>query len=74
MAVLFPPGIVRDITSQSRPPITAVHSLEKDGPQVAVAARRGLLAAEHTLLVNLIMIAAAFSADWLLPRRAREMH
>ena len=39
-----------------------------------MAARRGLLAAEHTLLVNLIMIAAAFSADWLLPRRAREMH
>ena len=39
-----------------------------------MAARRGLLAAEHTLLVNLIMIAAPFAADWLLPRRAREMH
>jgi hypothetical protein len=30
----------------------------------------GCLAAEHTLLVNLIMIGAAFAADWLLPRHA----
>lgn len=39
-----------------------------------MAAGRGLLAAEPTLLVNLIMIGATFAADWLLPRRARETH
>ena len=39
-----------------------------------MAAGRGLLAAEHTLLVYLIMRGAAFAADCLLPRRAREMH
>jgi hypothetical protein len=62
-----------DITSQSRPPITAVHSLEKGGPQVDTAGGRGLLAAEHTLLMNLILIGVSFAAGWLLPRRAREM-
>jgi hypothetical protein len=59
---------------QSRPPITAACSLEMGGPQVAMAAGRGLLAAEHTLLVNLIMIGVAFAADWLLPCPTREMH
>lgn len=44
------------------------------GSQVAMAAGRGLLAAEHTLLVNLIMIGVAFAADWLLPCPTREMH
>ena len=39
-----------------------------------MAARTGLLAAEHTLLVNHIMIGAASAAGWLLPRWAREMH
>jgi hypothetical protein len=39
-----------------------------------MAAGRGLLAAKHTLLVHLTMRWAAFAADWLLPRRAREMH
>lgn len=49
-------------------------SLEKGGPQAAMAAGRALLAAERTLLVTLIMIVIAFAAGWLLPRRAREMH
>jgi hypothetical protein len=39
-----------------------------------MAAGRGLLAPEHTLLVYLTMRGAAFAADWLLPRRVREMH
>ena len=49
-------------------------ALEKGGPRAAMAAGRGVLAAEHTLLVTLIMIGVAFAAGWLLPRRAREMH
>ena len=49
-------------------------SLEKGGPQAAMAAGRGLLAAERTLLVTLILIVVAFAAGWLLPRRARETH
>jgi MFS family permease len=44
------------------------------GPQAAMAAGRGLLAAERTLLVTLILIVIAFAAGWLLPRRAREIH
>jgi hypothetical protein len=39
-----------------------------------MAAGRGLLATDHTLLVYLTMRGAASAADWLLPRRAREMH
>ena len=39
-----------------------------------MAAGRGLLAAAHTLLVNLIMIGVAFAAGWLLPCPTREMH
>jgi hypothetical protein len=39
-----------------------------------MAAGRGLRAVEHTLLVSLIMIGAAFAADWLLPCPTREMH
>lgn len=49
-------------------------SLEKGGPQAAMAAGRSLLAAERTLLVTLVMIMVAFATGWLLPRRAREMH
>jgi hypothetical protein len=49
-------------------------SVEKGGPRAAMAAGRGLLAAEHTLLVTLVMIGVAFAAGWLLPRRARQMH
>jgi EmrB/QacA subfamily drug resistance transporter len=40
----------------------------------AVAARRHLVAAEHTLLVTLVLIAVAFAIGWLLPRRARATH
>jgi hypothetical protein len=36
-----------------------------------MAAGRGLLAAEHALLVHPIMIDAAFAADWLLPPGSR---
>lgn len=49
-------------------------SLGQGGPQAAIAAGRGVLAAEHTLLVTLALIAVAFAAGWLLPRRARAMH
>ena len=42
------------------------------GPQAAMAAGRGLLAAERTLLVTLVLIAVAFAAGWLLPRRTRQ--
>jgi EmrB/QacA subfamily drug resistance transporter len=49
-------------------------SLEKGGPQAAMAAGRDLLAAERTLLVTLILIVVAFAVGWLLPRRARETH
>jgi EmrB/QacA subfamily drug resistance transporter len=48
-------------------------SLGQGGPQAAIAAGRGVLAAEHTLLVTLALIAVAFAAGWLLPRRARAM-
>lgn len=46
-------------------------ALEKGGPAAAVAAGRPVLAAEHTLLVTLGLIAAAFALGWLLPRRAK---
>jgi EmrB/QacA subfamily drug resistance transporter len=49
-------------------------SLEKGGPQAAMAAGRHLLAAERTLLATLVLIAIAFAVGWLLPRRARELH
>jgi EmrB/QacA subfamily drug resistance transporter len=48
-------------------------SLGQGGPRAAIAAGRGVLAAEHTLLVTLALIAVAFAAAWLLPRRARPM-
>ena len=48
-------------------------SLGQGGPQAAIAAGRGVLAAEHTLLVTLALIVVAFAAGWLLPRRARAM-
>jgi predicted MFS family arabinose efflux permease len=48
-------------------------SLGQGGPQAAIAAGRGVLAAEHTLLVTLVLIVVAFAAGWLLPRRARAM-
>jgi EmrB/QacA subfamily drug resistance transporter len=46
------------------------------GAGSAPAARAGLdlLAAERTLTVTLILIAAAFALAWLLPRRPREAH
>jgi hypothetical protein len=40
----------------------------------AIASGRHLVAAEHTLLVTLVLIAVAFAIGWLLPRRARAMH
>jgi MFS family permease len=40
----------------------------------AVASGRHLVAAEHTLLVTLVLIAVAFVIGWLLPRRARPTH
>jgi len=49
-------------------------SPEKDGPPTAMAAGRGLLAAEQTLLATLVLIGIAFAVGWLLPRRARQMH
>jgi EmrB/QacA subfamily drug resistance transporter len=41
---------------------------------VAAAVPGSLAAAERTLLITLVMIAAAFALGWLLPRRARQMH
>jgi EmrB/QacA subfamily drug resistance transporter len=43
-------------------------------PRAAMAASSGLLAAERTLLVTLLLIAVAFAAGWLLPRRARQAY
>ena len=39
----------------------------------AVASGQHVVAAEHTLLVTLVLIAVAFGIGWLLPRRARAM-
>jgi EmrB/QacA subfamily drug resistance transporter len=44
----------------------------RGGP--AAAAARPLLAAEHTLVLTLVLIAVAFAVGWLLPRRARQLH
>ena len=49
-------------------------SPEQGGPQAAIAAGRGVLAAERTLLITLVLIVIAFAVGWLLPRRARQMH
>ena len=49
-------------------------ALEDGGPAAARAAGRHLLAAEHTLVAVLGLLAIAFALGWLLPRRAREMH
>ncbi len=46
-------------------------ALERGGPAAAIAAGRPVTAAEHTLLVTLGLIAAAFALGWLLPRRAK---
>ena len=48
--------------------------LERGGPAAARAAGRHLAAAQHTLLVTLALIGAAFVLGWLLPRRARAQH
>jgi EmrB/QacA subfamily drug resistance transporter len=48
--------------------------LDDGGPAAALAAGRHLVAAEHTLLVTLGLIAAAWLVGWLLPRRAKAMH
>lgn len=45
--------------------------LERAGAPAARATGRHLLAAEHTLLVTLVLIGVAFALGWLLPRRAR---
>jgi len=47
--------------------------LEDGGPVAAAIAGRHVTAAEHTLLVSLVLIAVAFAIGFLLPRRAREM-
>jgi EmrB/QacA subfamily drug resistance transporter len=48
--------------------------LEDGGPQTAMAAGRHLVAAQDTLLVTLVLIGAAFTVGWLLPRKARSAH
>ena len=48
-------------------------ALEDGGPQAAMAAGRHLVAAEHTLLAVIGVIAFAWAIGWLLPRRARAM-
>jgi MFS family permease len=48
-------------------------ALEDGGPRAAMAAGRHLEAAEHTLLVLLVVIAGAWAIGWLLPRKARPM-
>ena len=47
--------------------------LENGGPVAAALAGRHVLAAEHTLLVSLVLIAVAFAVGFLLPRNARQM-
>jgi EmrB/QacA subfamily drug resistance transporter len=51
----------------------ATIELEDGGPVAAALAGRHVLAAEHTLLVSLGLIAVAFAVGFLLPRKAREM-
>ena len=48
-------------------------ALEDGGPRAAMAAGRHLVAAEHTLLAVIGVIAFAWAIGWLLPRRARAM-
>ena len=47
--------------------------LEDGGPVAAATAGRHVLAAEHTLLVSVVLIGVAFAVGFLLPRKAREM-
>ncbi len=47
--------------------------LENGGPVAAALAGRHVLAAEHTLLVSLVLVAVAFAVGFLLPKRARPM-
>jgi hypothetical protein len=49
-------------------------ALEDGGPRAAIAAGRPLVAAEHTLLVLVGLIAVAWLLGWLLPRKARADH
>jgi MFS family permease len=49
-------------------------ALEDGGPRAAMASGRHLLAAEHTLLVVVALIALAWGLGWRLPRKARAMH
>jgi MFS family permease len=51
----------------------ATIKLEDGGPVAAAVAGRHVLAAEHTLLVSLVLIAAAFAIGFLLPKKARAM-
>ena len=51
----------------------ATIDLEDGGPVAAALAGRHVLAAEHTLLVSLVLIAVAFAVGFLLPKKAREM-
>jgi len=48
-------------------------ALEDGGPRAAMAAGRHLVAAEHTLLAVIGVIAFAWAIGWLLPRKARAM-
>jgi EmrB/QacA subfamily drug resistance transporter len=47
--------------------------LEDGGPVAAALAGRHVLAAEHTLLVSVGLIAVAFAVGFLLPKKARAM-
>ncbi len=47
--------------------------LEDGGPVAAAIAGRHVLAAEHTLLVSLVLIAVAFVLGFQLPMKARQM-
>jgi hypothetical protein len=49
-------------------------ALEDGGPRAAIAAGRPLVAAEHTLLVLVGLVAVAWLLGWLLPRKARADH
>jgi EmrB/QacA subfamily drug resistance transporter len=51
----------------------ATIKLEDGGSVAAALAGRHVLAAEHTLLVSLVLIAVAFVIGFQLPRKAREM-
>jgi MFS family permease len=48
-------------------------ALEEGGPRAAMAAGRHLVAAEHTLLAVIGVIAFAWAIGWLLPKKARPM-